>query len=443
MRLIAVVGLDLHQTGGGQYTLWWMQLMRPILPEFPVLPRIKGVILPDPGGPRQELGAVVLPDCVGLIGADYPGLKLRAVVAEGEAVIAGQAVLHDHAMPERVVVSPVNGTVEEIVIGARRQVARMVIRRGAGAARSFDVTQVDHPEGLRRLMLDSGLWVSFLRRPFGHVPPPGETPAAIVVTAMATDPGAADPAPLIRAEAGNFNAGVQALSILGGGPVFICQAPGAELARIGAQVRVASFTGGHPAGLPGVHVERLCPVSMARPVWQVGYADVLALGHLLRTGLLPPDRIVALSGGAARDPRLVRLPIGADIEALAGQEAHGPAYRLVSGPALTGQEARFLRRRHLQITLAPRADAVPRGARQASLKRAALIPNAALARSLGPDFPAVALLRALSVGEVEQAERMGVLSLLEEDMALATYLSGGTEDFGIRLRAVLDRLEAA
>ena len=386
---------------------------------------------------------VTLPDCVGLIGADYPGMKLRAVVAEGDAVVAGQAVLHDHALPDRVVVSPVSGTVMNIVIGARRQVSRIVIRRGAGAARRFDVAKSDSAEGVRHLMLSSGLWTAMLRRPFGNVPLPDETPSAIVVTAMATEPGAVDPAPLIRAEAGNFNAGVQALCHLGPGPVFVCQAPGPELARITDRIHVAGFKGPHPAGMPGVHVERLCPASASHPVWQIGYADVLALGQLLREGALPADRVVSLSGPAAADPRLLRLPIGVDIEALSGQEANGTGYRVLSGPVPSGQESRFLRRRHLQITLIPRAVPAHATRRSTNLKRSAMIPNAALARSLGPDFSAVALLRALSVGEAEQAERMGVLGLLEDDMALATYLSGGMEDFAVRLRAVLDRLEAA
>lgn len=407
------------------------------------MPRVKGVRLPDEGAPRQEIGQVKLPECVGLVGADYPGMKLRAVVDVGQSVAAGQPVLHDHAVPERLVTSPVSGTVEDIVIGARRQVSRIVIRRGVDEARRFDTATADSPDGLRRLMLDSGLWATMLRRPFGQVPLPDDTPSAIVVTAMATDPGAADPAPLIRAEAGNFNAGVQALSRLGGGPVFVCQAPGADLARIGDRVRVAVFSGAHPAGMPGVHVERLCPASGTHPVWQMGYADVLALGQLLRDGALPPDRVVSVAGPAAADPRLVRLPIGADIEALAGSEAQGAAYRVLSGPLLSGLEGRFLRRRHVQVSLTARTSPPPRDRRAQALKRAALVPNAALARSLGPDFPAVALLRALSVGEVEQAERMGVLGLLEEDMALASYLSGGSEDFAVRLRAVLDRLEAA
>lgn len=407
------------------------------------MPRVKGVRLPDEGAPRQEIGSVEVPECVGLIGADYPGLKLRAVVAEADDVIAGQPVLQDHAVPERVVVSPVTGQVDQIVIGARRQVARLVIRRGDGAAKSFDTSQADSPDGARRLMLESGFWVAMLRRPFGRVPLPDETPSAIVVTAMATDPGAVDPAPLIRAEAGNFNAGVQALCRLGSGPVFICQAPGAELARISDQVRVANFRGPHPAGVTGVHVERLCPASTSHPVWQIGYADVLAQGQLIREGCLPGDRVVALSGPSARNPRLLRVPIGVDIEALVGGETAGPGHRVLSGPVLSGTEGRFLRRRHTQISLVPRSDHTPQARRKPVLKRAPLIPSAALDRAIGPDLPALALLRALSVGEVEQAERMGVLSLLEEDMALATYLSGGTEDFAVRLRAVLDRLEAA
>lgn len=408
------------------------------------MPRIPGVLLPDRGAPRQSLTPCTVPAHVALIAADYPGLRLRASVADGDSVMPGQPVLHDSHHDGLALVSPVAGRVAEIVAGPRRTVARLVIRRDGDAEPVVhDTTAADNRDGLRALMQASGLWAAILRRPFGKVPPPDETPAAILVSAMSTEPGAPDPAPILAAERPAFDAGLRALARLSEGPVFVCHATATPPTGERGPVRPVRFTGPHPAGAAGVQAERLCPATRDRFVWQIGYADVLALGTLLTTGTVPGERTVSIAGEAAAVPRLLRLPLGADIEALAETEALGQGWRLLSGSALSGLETRYLRRRHLQITLAPGPAHAQGRRRKAPLKRASLIPHAGLLRALGPDLPAVALLRALSVGDLEQAEKAGALGLLEDDMALATYLTGGTEDFAARLRAVLDRLEAA
>ena len=51
------------------------------------------------------------------------------------------------------------------------------------------------------------------------------------------------------------------------------------------------------------------------------------------------------------------------------------------------------------------------------------------------------LLRALSVGDVEWAEELGVLELDEEDLALCTFVDPGKQDFGAFLRGVLDQIQ--
>ena len=51
------------------------------------------------------------------------------------------------------------------------------------------------------------------------------------------------------------------------------------------------------------------------------------------------------------------------------------------------------------------------------------------------------LLRALAVGDVEQAERLGALELDEEDLALCTFVDPGKGDFGPMLRRNLELLE--
>ena len=49
-------------------------------------------------------------------------------------------------------------------------------------------------------------------------------------------------------------------------------------------------------------------------------------------------------------------------------------------------------------------------------------------------------MRALSSGDDETAIRLGVLSLLEEDVALADYVTGGEAHLAGLLRGMLDRI---
>ncbi|AML52113.1 hypothetical protein [Falsihalocynthiibacter arcticus] len=56
------------------------------------------------------------------------------------------------------------------------------------------------------------------------------------------------------------------------------------------------------------------------------------------------------------------------------------------------------------------------------------------------DLLPVPLMRALAVGDVETAERLGCLELLEEDLALLTWLCPSVNDYGTLLRHSLNTL---
>ena len=106
----------------------------------------------------------------------------------------------------------------------------------------------------------------------------------------------------------------------------------------------------------GTHIHFLAPVSATASVWHVGYQDVIAIGHLFRTGEILTDRIVALGGPPLANPRLVRTHIGASLTELVAAEERmdGQALRIISGSVLSGRRAEapvdFLGRYHTQIS---------------------------------------------------------------------------------------------
>lgn len=70
-----------------------------------------------------------------------------------------------------------------------------------------------------------------------------------------------------------------------------------------------------------------------------------------------------------------------------------------------------------------------------------MIPTAALDQAFAGRLPAAVFLRALSAGDDETALKMGVLSLLEEDLALADYVLGAEAHLAVLLRGMLERIK--
>ncbi|MDO5704446.1 MAG: Na(+)-translocating NADH-quinone reductase subunit A [Paracoccus sp. (in: a-proteobacteria)] len=399
-----------------------------------------GLILPF-GGPSDAV-----PDQVSAITAEAalgpgfpPDFRVDLLVQQGETVAQGQPVLRDRRAPDLCVTAPMGGRVARIDTGPGRALNHILFFHDPGADRHHYDTGGD----VAALMLTSGLWTGFRARPFGGFPAPGARPAAICVMAHDTRPGAL-PAAAMIGEGDDFARGLTALAGLTEGPLLLVQPPGPALADA-PRLRVVPAGPLHPQGLAGTHIHALHPARMDAPVWDIAAQDVAALGHLIRTGYLPETRVVAVGGPAASGQRIARCQPGADLHGLAQPVLRPGPSAILSGSALDGVESRFLFLRDRQVTVMPRpAPPAPPHWFRAALMRmsrpAPLIPTVALEQALAPSLPAIPFLRSLSAGDDEAARGFGVLSLLEEDLMLADYVSGAEPPLAAVLRGMLDRI---
>jgi Na+-transporting NADH:ubiquinone oxidoreductase subunit A len=311
-------------------------------------------------------------------------------------------------------------------------------------------------------------------RPFGNVPDPETSPRSIFVTAIDTNPLAADPVMVITEHAGDFQTGLTVISRLTDVPIFLCRKEGAAIPSGDPErITVAEFEGPHPAGLPGTHIHLLDPAGSGRTAWHLGYQDVIAIGKLFTTGRLWVERIVSIAGPGVMRPRLIRTRLGASAGALAAGEIDGVERRIVSGPVLSGRRAvgasAFLGRYHTQVSVlgesaAPAAGSLlnrvrawissgsifgawvigdsPREFTTAlNGQPTALVPIDGFERVMPLDILPVPLFRALLVRDADMANALGCLELDEEDLALATFLCPGKQDYGAHLRSTLDLIE--
>lgn len=439
----------------------------------------KGLDLPISGVPEQHVATGASIRHVAILGDDYLGMRPSMRVQEGDRVVKGQALFEDKKNPGVLFTAPASGTVVAINRGERRILQSVVIGIDGDEQREFarydpeDLTTLSR-DAVEAQLLESGLWTAFRTRPFSKSPVPGTEPAAVFVTAIDTNPLSVDPQPVILAQRKAFDAGLTVLTRLTSGKVHVCQASGGKLGgHSHGQVTFNEFAGPHPAGLVGTHIHFLEPVSLTKQVWHLNYQDVIAIGKLFTTGELCAERVIALGGPQAVNPRLVRTLMGADIHELLAGETKAGENRLISGSVLSGRHAvgaqAYLGRFHLQVSIVQEGREkelfgwVLPGADKFSVTRTtlghflrhklfnfststhggerAMVPIGNYERVMPLDILPTVLLRDLLAGDTDGAQALGCLELDEEDLALCTYVCPGKYEYGPVLREVLTRIE--
>ncbi|MEX0730075.1 MAG: Na(+)-translocating NADH-quinone reductase subunit A [Aquisalimonadaceae bacterium] len=440
----------------------------------------RGLDLPMAGAPRQAVERGPRIRSVALLGVDYPGMKPTMLVREGDRVRRGQVLFEDKKTEGVRYTAPAAGRISAINRGHKRVLLSVVIDVAGGegdeqftAHNAATLSRLDR-DTVQEQLIASGEWTAIRTRPFGKVPVPGTTPHAIFVPAMDTNPLAANPDIVIADQQRAFRDGLIILARLTDGPVWVCRAAGSTLPSFAEdRIREESFAGPHPAGNPGTHIHFLSPVDIKRPVWVVGYQDVIAIGKLFTSGHLYTDRVIALAGPQVRQPRLVRTRVGASLEELTANELQPGDNRLISGSVFNGHRGQgptaYLGRLANQVT-------VLREGRERQLlgylspgtgrhsvmniylsrlmpwkrfnfttttngSERAMVPLGQYEQVMPLDILPTQLLRSLVVGDTEMAQALGALELVEEDLALCTYVCVGKYEYGPILRDNLTRIE--
>ena len=438
----------------------------------------RGLDLPIAGAPEQVIHDGPKISQVAVLGSDYPGMKPTMEVREGDRVTRGQVLFSDKKNPGVVFTAPAPGKVVAVNRGERRVFQSLIIDVSGAKAEKFQSYKATQLETLDRAavvdnLVNSGQWVALRTRPYSKVPAIDSTPASIFVTAMDTNPLAADPAVIIAQRSEDFANGLKVLARLTDGPVNVCVAPDSAVSGEEIDgVRDISFSGPHPAGLPGTHIHFVDPVSADKTVWSIGYQDVIATGALFTTGKLDTARVVALGGPQVTQPRLLSTQLGANLNQLVIGELANDENRVISGSVLAGRKAAgafaFLGRYHNQVSViregrereflhylragVNKHSALPIFASSLSKKlfnmtsstngrERAMVPVGGYEDVTALDLLPVQLLRSLIVGDTDMAQKLGCLELDEEDVGLYTYVCVGKHEYGGILRDNLTRIE--
>ena len=437
----------------------------------------KGLTLPIAGEPKQVLDHAARISRVAVLGPDYRGMRPTMAVKVGDQVKRGQVLFSDKKTPGVQFTASGSGSVVEINRGAKRALISVVIELSGDdqvELESFTRQPADQltREQVIQLLVESGMWTSLRTRPYGKVPSPEQVPHSIFVTAIDTAPLAVDPSVAISGNESEFQQGLAGLAKLTDGDLFVCKSQGANVPS-NAGVKTVEFAGPHPAGLPGTHIHFLDPVGPQKTVWHLNYQDLIAFGRLFATGQIDVGRVISLAGPMVRNPRLIRVPLGASIDQLVESELAAGEARIISGSVLAGRSVsgamNFLGRYHLQLSVlqegrereflgwqkpghekfsvknifASRLSPDKKFAFTTSTEGSprAMVPVGSYEEVVPLDILPTFLLRSLIVGDVERAQALGCLELDEEDLSLCTYVCPGKHEYAPLLRRTLELIE--
>ena len=440
----------------------------------------EGLDLPLTGGPKQLIEDGNSVSTVAILGTDYVGMKPTMLVSEGDSVKLGQALFTDKKNPGVLFTSPGAGVIKAVHRGEKRALLSVVIELKGAAKVSFhqyresDLVNLT-AEQVKENLVASGLWPTLRTRPYGKIPALNSTPSAIFVTAIDTRPLAADPAIIIRERSNDFNNGLTVLANLTAGKLYVCKATGVDM-PVANVATVAEFSGPHPAGLPSTHIHFIDAVNINKFAWHLDYQAVIAIGALFTSGQLNVERVISLAGPTVKNPRLIRTRVGANTDDLvAGELLDELESRVISGSVLYGHTASdwsaFLGCYSNQVSALQEGRAreffgwIVAGKNKYSAlnvytssvdrkdhrlfplttdkngSNRAIVPVGAYESVMPMDILATPLLKALVIGDSDQAQLLGCLELDEEDVSLFTFVDPGKHDFGPVLRANLTKIE--
>ena len=400
---------------------------------------------------------------------DFPGLKPRVVVKEGDAVKIGDALFTDKLHPEVKFVSPVSGTVSQVERGDRRKLLAIRVQ----ADEKQEARQFDIKGDVKNLLLESGLFAFFRQRPYDVVASPADTPKAIFVSAFNSMPLSQDFEYILKGQEKAFQAGLTALSKIAKVHLGVSAKQTSEALLQAKDCEVTVFDGPAPAGNVGVHINHISPINKGEVVWTLGAEEVIFVGRLMLTGQVDFTRTIALSGSEVKAPAYYQVKVGQKHNSLLDGKANLQGSRIINGNVMTGMKTTadaYLAAHATEVNVMPVGDHAdeflgwisPRfgtfsthrsyfswllGKKKEYVMDARvkggerhMIMSGEYDRVFPMDIYAGYLVKAIITGDIDRQEALGIYEVAPEDFAIAEFVDSSKLELQRILRQGLDIL---
>lgn len=307
----------------------------------------KGFDINLAGKAERKIVEVPRPETFAFKPTDFPGVvRPKLSAKEGDNVKAGTPIFYDKMHENIKYCAPVSGEIVEVKRGAKRKILEIRILADKEISyESFPKHNSSDLQGLSRedaqkQMLDGGVWPHLVQRPYGIVANPDDTPKSIFISGFDSHPLAPDYSTLLKGEEQYFQAGLDVLKKFTSGSIHLNINADAEVFPTFSQaknVEVNKISGPHPAGNVGVQIHHLDPINRGEVIWTVKPEGVVQIGKLFLEGKYDASKVIAVAGSEVKHPQYYKTISGAAIKNFIKDNLKSDHVRCISGNVLTGE----------------------------------------------------------------------------------------------------------
>ena len=444
----------------------------------------KGFDINLAGKAEKQVADVEQPETFAYKPTSFHGiLRPKLTVKEGDNVKAGTTILFDKKNDKVKHVAPVSGEVVEIRRGEKRKLLEVVILADKEMEyESFKKHSVSDITGLNReevveQLLQSGTWPNIVRRPYGVIADPEETPKSIFISAFDSHPLAPDYDLLFKGEEQNFQAGIDVIKKLTPGSVHLNVNGDDEVPQIfshAKNVELNKISGKHPAGNVGVQIHHIDPINKGDIIWTLDPFGVIQIGKLFLQGKYDASKVIALAGSEVKKPQYYKTYTGASIKKIVENNIEGSNVRYISGNVLTGEKIEsdgHIRYFDNLVTVIPEGDQyelfgwIKPTTNKLSFQRAfgllsflnpnkefvvdtntkgeprAFVQTGVFEQVMPMDILPTYLFKAILAEDFDDMEALGIYEIIEEDVALCEFVDVSKHDIQAIVREGIDLMQ--
>lgn len=424
----------------------------------------KGLDIKLKGRAKKQTIPLELSKLYAVVPDDFVGVTPKMAVKAGDHVKAGETLFVNKISEEVRFASPVSGIVKSIERGDRRKILYVSVE--ADDEQTFadfgtkDIQTLDG-EGVKKALLEAGLFGYINQLPYAVSTTPDTEPKAIFVSALRDKPLQGDFEYELEGQEQAFQTGLTALSKIAKVYLSIGAQQNSKALTEAKNVELTVFDGPCPAGNVGVQVNHLSPVNKGEVVWTVDPTAVIFFGRLFQIGKVDLTRVVAVAGSKVKEPAYVKALVGTPIkDIVAGRLTATEHVRILNGNPFTGTIAgdnAFLGAHTSEVVAMPEGDDVDEMAgwimprfNQFSTSRSYfswlfgkkkeydldarikggkrnIIMSGEYDSVLPMDIYGEYLIKAIITGNIDKQEQLGIYEVSPEDFALAEFVDSSKQ----------------
>jgi len=316
----------------------------------------RGLDLKLVGQPQREIIIPKHTQDFSVYPSDFHGVFPKLVIKENDKVKAGDVLFFDKNSEKVKFVSPVSGTVNQIVRGERRKVLEIKIKADKTIAyKKLKNLKIDNSSKIIDFLLENGLWTFIKQRPYDIVADPNSSPKDIFISGFDSSPLSADYDFITYGQEEPISMALELLTKLTNGSLHLSIRKESKsfLRNVGGIV-LHNVSGPHPSGNLSTIINKISPINKGEVVWTVNLPDLIIIGNAILQGKFIAERTIALAGSSVLSPKYVKTIIGQSISSFLQLKENNS--RIISGNVLTGLKLDpkgHLRHYNNEITVIP------------------------------------------------------------------------------------------